>query len=216
MLRRRQCLVPTARGWLILALTLIVVGILAARSVYPFLALSAPVTEGALIVEGWVTDNTMQAVKQEFDTGHYTKVYVVGGPIDTGAPLSEYGTYAERGAAVLVKLGLSTNAVQAVPAPEVRQDRTYTSAVSLAKWLRDHRETPSAFHLLGEGPHTRRSWLMCQKGLGDEARVGVTSVPVRTFDPQHWWRYSAGVRSVIDEFVAYLYARLVFRPPRES
>jgi hypothetical protein len=32
------------------------------------------------------------------------------------------------------------------------------------------------------------------------------------FDPDHWWKTSAGVRGVIGEGLAYLYARLLFHP----
>ena len=45
--------------------------------------------------------------------------------------MSEFKTYAELGASVLIKFGLRTNVVQAVPTPNVVQDRTYTSAITL-------------------------------------------------------------------------------------
>jgi len=42
--------------------------------------------------------------------------------------------------------------VQAVPAPPVRQDRTYAAAASLAKWLRQHGGLPARMHLLTRAP----------------------------------------------------------------
>jgi hypothetical protein len=60
------------------------------------------------------------------------------------------------------------------------------------------------------GAHARRSRLLFQKALGDEFQVGVIAIEDRQFDPNHWWQSSAGVRRVIDELVAYLYARTLF------
>jgi len=42
--------------------------------------------------------------------------------------------------------------------------------------------------------------------------VCVIAVPVRTFDPEHWWRSSQGFRLVTGELLAYTYARLFFHP----
>jgi uncharacterized SAM-binding protein YcdF (DUF218 family) len=138
-----------------------------------------------------------------------------GGPIEAGAPLVEYGSYADRGAAVLVKLGVNTREVKSVPAPRTKQDRTYTSAVALATWWRDHGVSPTKVHLVTDGLHARRSRLLFEEALGKGVVVGVTAVPNRSYDPQQWWRSSPGVRGVIDESFGYLYARLVFRPYRE-
>ena len=215
LLSRRPCLVPTLRGWLVLAATLAAVVITGARALGPFLTTNDPLPGGVLVIEGWAPDYAMEAAIAEFRRNHYDKLFVTGIPLEQGAPLSEYKTYAELGAAVLVKLGLDTNAVQAVPAPGVRQDRTYSMAMALRNWLRDHGMSPAKVNLMTLGPHARRSRLLFEKALGNEVAVGITSIPSRDFDPAHWWRSSAGVRDVIGETLAYGYARLLFRPPRE-
>src|ERR1041384_2949097 len=117
LLRHRSCLIPTWRGWLLLLLGVVLLFVVALRSAYPFLALTEPLPGGVLVVEGWATDDTLQEVVTEFRRNHYEKLYVAGGPLDFGSFLSEYRTYAERGAASLTKMGLATNEVQAVPAP---------------------------------------------------------------------------------------------------
>jgi uncharacterized SAM-binding protein YcdF (DUF218 family) len=193
-----------------------VVTIFLTRRLHSFLAVTAPVTGGVLVVEGWAPDYAMAEARDEFRRGSYPKIYVVGGPLEWGAPLSEYKTYAERGAAVLVSLGLTTNDVQAVPAPIVQQDRTYSAARSLRSWVQEHGETPTKVHLISEGPHARRSRLLFQKALGPSVQVGVTAVPVRDYDEKHWWRSSGGVRGVIGELLAYGYARVLFRPPKDK
>jgi hypothetical protein len=216
LVRRRSCLVPTWRGWLALILVCGVVGAAGVRALHPFLAVNDPEPGGLLVVEGWAPDYALKAAIAEFNRNHYEKVYVIGGPLEQGGPLSEYGSLAELGAATLVKLGLSTNVVQAVPAPYVPQDRTYTAAVALRKWWREHGISPTKVHLISEGPHARRSRLMVEKAVGKGVRVGVTAVPVRDYDAKRWWRSSSGVRNVMSEALAYGYARVVFRGGSEA
>jgi len=212
LLRWRQCLVPTWQGWVLLLVGVAALGTLAVREVHPFLAVNDPVPGGYLVVEGWAPDYALEEALAEFHRNHYEKVFTTGGPLLWGATLSEHKTYAELAAATLVKLGLNTNLVQAVPSGLVIQDRTYSSAVNLRKWFDSHHLAVSRVHLMTEGPHARRSRLLFQKALGREVKVGITAIPLRDYDPQHWWRSSAGVRAVIDESTAYLYARLFFHP----
>ncbi len=212
LLRRRESWRPTWRGWLALALGLGVLTFLFILRIHPFLAVTEPVTGGLLVVEGWAPDYALKSAIEEFRAHHYEKLYVTGGPLQWGAPLSEYKTYAQGGAAILVKMGLSSNEVQAVPAPGVQQDRTYAAAVALRQFLRQHGIAAAKVHVLTEGLHARRSRLLFQKALGKKVQVGVTSIPVPDYDPRHWWRSSAGVRGVIGETLAYLYARLFFYP----
>ncbi len=216
LVRRRQCLVPTWKGWLALVLVLGSLVTVMIRALPSFLAVTEPLPGGVMVVEGWAPDYTLQMVVAEFKRNHYDHVYVTGGPVDFGAPLVEYKTYAERGAAILEKLGLSTNDVQSVPAPFVAQDRTYTSAMTLRRWFRDHGVTPTRVHLVTEGMHARRSRLMFRRALGKSVQVGVTAVHARDFDEAHLWHYSAGVRGLISEGVAYVYAALLFHPPPEK
>ena len=161
-------------------------------------------------------DYAMELVIEEFKRNRQPTIYVTGGPLEYGMHLSAYRTYAQLGAATLIKLGLNSNVVQAVPAPKVRQDRTYASALTLKNWLLAHGITPTRIHLMSDGPHARRSRLLFQKAMGKNVVVGVTAIPSREYDQDHWWRYSAGVRSVIGEGLAYLYARFLFIPPKEQ
>ncbi len=207
--RRRQCLVPTWRGWALLLLGFGLVMVLAVREAHPLLALNDPVPGGVLVVEGWAGPEVLEAAVAEFKRNHYATLFVTGGPLEQGAALSEYHTYAELGAAGLVKLGLSTNEVQAVPAPRMDQDRIYASASSLARWLRGHGTAPTRVNLIAVGVHARRARLLFQQALGKGVTVGVIAMPERGYDASRWWRSSQGVRAVLGEALSYGYA-LVF------
>jgi hypothetical protein len=215
LFHRRLCLVPTVRGLVVFGGTALLVCAFIIRGLHPFLAVNTPIHDGLLVVEGWTPDYGLKIVFEEFQRDHYERIYVTGGPIEYGMYLSPYKTYAQLGQATLLKLGLDSNSVVAVPAPLVRQDRTYASAVSLKRWFLEHGIVPRRIHLISDGPHARRSRLLYQKAMGKDVFIGVTSIPIKEYDPQHWWRYSAGVRIVIGEGLAYLYARLIFSPPKQ-
>jgi uncharacterized SAM-binding protein YcdF (DUF218 family) len=214
-LRRRQCLAPTLRGWVLLVLSFGALAVFAALEVEPFLAVTDTVPGGVLVVEGWVPDYMLEVAIAEFKHTHYAKLFVTGIPLEQGAPLSEYKNYACLGAATLLKLGLSTNEVQAVPTPLTQRDRTYAMAFSLKHWLREHGMAPTKVNLITSGPHARRSRLMFEKALGRDCPVGVLAVPAIDYDERHWWRSSQGVRIIISEVIVYTYARLLFYPPEE-
>jgi hypothetical protein len=69
-----------------------------------------------------------------------------------------------------------------------------------------------SLNIVTEGVHARRTRLLFQKAFGENAAIGIIAVPNPDYDPKQWWRYSEGVREVVGETVAYLYAKLLFHP----
>ena len=209
-LQRRHCLVPTFRGWLLLVLIAVAAGCFAVRNVHSFLSVNDPVEGGSLVLEGWVPDYAFAEAIREFKRHPYDKLYVTGGSIERGGPLSEYRTYAELGEAILLRLGMDRESLQSVPAPEVRKDRTYASALALRDLFHREGKAVEKINLISLGVHSRRSRLLFEKAFGSGTRVGVIALEDQTYDPVDWWRYSQGVRSTTDELLAYGYARLLF------
>lgn len=210
LLRHRVCLLPTWRGLLLLCVLLLSLSALLLLRIHPFLALNEPIKADALVVEGWVPNYVLREALDEFRRGHYRKLYVTGVPIETGGLAADYQNYAELAAATLIRMGIDSADVEAVPAPHVRQDRTYTSALALKARLHQLGLDGMKFNLVSISTHARRSHLLFATAFGTDSQVGIISVENREYDPIQWWKYSAGVRSVIDEVIAYLYARLVF------
>lgn len=181
------------------------------REVHSFLAITDPVHGGALIAEGWLPDHAFDEVAAEFKRNQYDTLYVTGGPIEQRESCTSYITYAERGEAIVRSKGLAPSVVRVIPALKVHRDRTYASAVALRKWLVDHEVTHRSYHVMSFGPHTRRTRLLFEQALGEGAIVGSTAIEDPDYDPKHWWNTSVGVRTVIDEAIAYGYARFLFR-----
>ena len=62
------------------------------------------------------------------------------------------------------------------------------------------------------GVHARRSWFLFEK-VFSSVNVGVIAISPNEYDTSRWWLSSEGVRNVISESIAYLYARFIFSPP---
>jgi DUF218 domain len=213
--RRREVLVPTWRGWLFLICVALLAFSAFLFGILPFLAVTDPVRGGILVVEGWGSEAAMRTVVEEFRAHPYERLYVTGGPIEESSPLASYKTVAELGAATLERMGLTPSEVQAVPAPKVKQDRTYASAVALRRWLKEHGLTVDKVNVVSMGAHSRRTRFLFQKAFGDQARVGIIASADPEFDSRYWWTTSQGFRGVTAEIIAYAYVRLLFRVPPE-
>jgi hypothetical protein len=214
LLQHRQCIVPTWRGWLLALLLMGVAGSVVVRGAYGFLAVHDPLPGGILVIEGWSSDRIIEGAVDEYRKGRYQQICLTGGPIDFGNVMREHKTYAEYAKALCLKLGVPAEALHAIPAPAVERDRSYASAVALRQWLQEHGALDSKINIVGNGAHSRRTRLVYEKAFGHGARIGISNLDERNFDPKAWWKTSEGFRTVIDETIAYAYARLVFSPPK--
>ena len=201
----------TFQGWLIAIAIIVVSVVLAITHIHPFLAVNSPVTADVLVVEGWVTDGTIKAALDEFQGNSYRHLVTTGIPVERGYYLAEYKNFAQIAASTLEKMGLEKEKITVIPSPEVKKDRTYASAVAFRQWLEttDLNPKPQGINIISESTHARRSWLIYKKVLAGKIKVGIIAIPSITYNPQRWWMYSAGVRAVIDETVAYIYAFIV-------
>ncbi|MEO7600452.1 MAG: ElyC/SanA/YdcF family protein [Opitutus sp.] len=164
-------------------------------------------------MEGWIQDYAIAVALEEFQSRGYERVYTTGGPVQgLSGYVDDRSTAASLGAKRLINAGLPPALVQMVPSRVVQHDRTYHAALALKEWLRVHDPAVTGINVVTEGAHARRTRLIFQKVFGGNVEIGVISVNSPGFDQKHWWRYSEGVRSVLGEGIAYLYARLFFTP----
>lgn len=208
LLQRKPCWVPTLRGWLLILVCVASLALAVFFGLYSFLAPNQPVRSNVLVVEGWVADYALEFTAREFKSGHYTRLYSTGGPLSNGSYLIEYQTFAELGAATLRAMGLASNAVVAVSAPNARVDRTYQSAVALRIWFENTGQPVKAINVVTIGAHARRTRLIYQRAFGEGVAIGVIAVPHADYDSKCWWRFSAGLRDIIGETSGYIYASL--------
>ena len=204
------------RGWLLVSSVVLFTTYQLVVNVQPFLAVTHRVDANILVVEGWVHPYAIRAAMKEFESHPYERVFTTGGPVvGKGGYINDYQTSASVGADLLKEEGLPAEVVQMVPSHISGRDRTYSSAIALGAWFREHNIQVRSLNIVTEGAHARRTRLLFEEALGREVKVGVIAVPSPDFDARRWWYYSEGLEDVVQEGLGYLYAKFFFFP-RES
>lgn len=204
--REKWCL--TWRGYLLVGGLCVVLALTGILGCGPFLSVNQPVDADVLIVEGWLSDYALQGAAEEFSQGHYRYLVTAGGPLKVGYHLSHLKTYAELARSTLVQLGVDPKSVVSVSGPEVLRDRTLSHAVAVQEWIQVNDPDLRSVNIYTMGAHSRRSWLVFAKVLGDNVNVGVIAHSNRDYDLDRWWTTSEGFRSVTSEAMAYVWMRL--------
>jgi hypothetical protein len=180
--------------------------------IHPFLAVNHPEQGEFLIVEGWMPAYALDESANFFKLGHYKKILTSGGQAKGQWSFKHGVTYALLAAEQIRRSGFDSNLVEAVSGPLIERDRTYHSALAIKDWLQANHQNPASIDVLTMGPHARRSRLLFQEAMGKSIKVGVICIEDNEYDANHWWRSSEGVREVISESIAYLYAKFIFYP----
>jgi uncharacterized SAM-binding protein YcdF (DUF218 family) len=198
---------------LLLLIVVLALAVTTVLGIYPFLAITQRVNANVLVVEGWVHPYAIRASVEECNSHSYQRVFSTGGPVvGKGGYINDYQTSASVGADLLKGAGIPSELVQMVPSHVSGRDRTYSSAIALRDWLREHGIQVRSLNIVTESAHARRTRLLFGKALGPEVSVGIIAVPSPDYDARRWWRYSEGVEEIVDETVAYTYAKFFFHP----
>jgi hypothetical protein len=212
LFKRKEAWVLSLRGLLAVFLVAATIAAVVFFGAQPFLAVTDRTNSQVLVVEGWLPDYALLDGWKEFQAGHNRFLLVTGVRGRNGPGMDLNDTYAGWGAERLQKMVGQHKEIAAVPAFEVRRDRTYASAVALRKWLQSHHENVQAINLVTLSAHARRSRLLYQEALGPDIAVGVIAVANQDYDARRWWKYSEGVKEMISEGAAYLYVRIFYHP----
>ena len=216
----------TLLGWGILSGTLVVLIVLLILTIYPFLAPTQSVQGKGLVVDQMLPNYALKKVRDRFQNGNYQLLVTSGGELPAmpavicklvetcrDGHLSRYKTKAQLNAATLAAQGVPPEKIIAASAPSVQKDRTYAAALEVKKQLDEKGLFPASLDVVSLGAHSRRTWIIYQMVFSPETQIGVYSIKPYDYDPERWWSSSAGVRTIISETIAYLYARLIFNPP---
>jgi uncharacterized SAM-binding protein YcdF (DUF218 family) len=212
LLVRKERWTLSFRGWLLVSLIVFAAAFTISRGLYSFLAVTSRTSGEILVVEGWIHSDSVEQAATEYKAANYQNVIVVaavhkvGNKWDSGRYRPEY--IADN----LVRLGVPGERVHVVFCEVVRKDRTYESARAARRWIHEQGMPIKSIDVVTIGSHARRSRLLFQKVFGSDVKVGVLAMDDREFDPAHWWRSSEGVREVLFEGVAYIYAKFFFLP----
>ena len=127
--------------------------------------------------------------------------------------MSEFKTWAEIAASTLKNLDFPEDKIMTAPVHKnFKKDRTYHSILALQRRLNKEGFNEASIDVVSLGVHARRTWILFEK-IFSPVNVGIIAITPIDYDTSRWWSSSVGVRSVISEAVAYLYARFIFSPP---
>lgn len=217
LLNKKERWGPSWRGVVMLFITLLAVAYLFLVKIHPYLAVTEREDTHYLVVEGWAHQFAARVAAAEFKSGTYQKVFVTGLPVEgSGEYGSDSDTEAYVGAGLLKRAGVPEEFIQRVPRRKVDRDRTYGSALALRALFEAQGLHVQSINIVTEAPHARRTQYLFQKALGPDIKVGIIAAQNPDYDPRYWWRYSEGVREVIGETVAWLYAVLIFHPDKAA
>jgi len=213
LLRRRKCWTLSRRGKLLLLALVGTTAYGAIRGVHPFLTVSDGGAGDVMVVEGWIPTRPVAQAAKAFQRGRYRCAVVVRDVYDSDDKWASGRYSADYVAAELVQQGISKDLVHTLFCPVARKDRTYHCALAVRQWL-DHKGfAVKSIDVVTLAAHSRRSRLLYGKAFGPQVQIGAIPLEAPTYDPDHWWRCSDGVRDVLGEAIAYLYARFLFWPP---
>jgi hypothetical protein len=198
----------TFLGWLVVGVVLAVITWLILIKIHPFLAPVQLVKAEILLLEGWVSDDVIVGAIAEFNQGNYQLLITTGSPLVKGHFLSEYKNFADLTASTLICLGFAPEKIVSIPSPVAKVNRTYVATLAVRDWLLNSGKSVQGVNIYSYDVHTRRSWLLYQKTLSPGFQVGAIAHYSELYNPDTWWTSSAGVRTILPEAIAYLYARL--------
>jgi len=209
----RECRALTPTGWATFLMAFGAVLVVVVLIIHPFLAPIKPVEGSVLVVVGQFPDYSLKEIKDWFEEGHYKLLVTVGGKYTAGHPVEQYKSEAGWTASRLNAQGVLQEKIISVSITTYpRKDRTYHKALAVQKRLNKAGFAQASIDVVSFGVHARRTWLLFEKAF-PSVDVGIISITPNSYDTSRWWLFSEGVRSIISESTAYLYARFIFSSP---
>jgi uncharacterized SAM-binding protein YcdF (DUF218 family) len=210
--KKKERWTATWFGHLLKILVFILLLFIFAKTIHPFLAQTKTVESKILVVEGFIPDFALETSMSIFNEGHYTLMIITGKKKLKGSYLDKYENDGLYSAATLEKIGFDTTKIKVISVDkDIRKDRTYATAIAVKHWLKKS-NYPGTFNVVTLGCHARRSHLLFEKAMDEDATIGIIAIEDIRYDRDKWWGSSIGFRSVINETVAYIYARFFFYP----
>ena len=210
--KRTECRRLTLQGWLCVLVSLLIIGLVFFKSIHSFLAVSKPVRADILVVDGLLTGYAYDTIVKFIERDKYK--YVIATGVDMNYVYTQEDGYnnAELSYKILLTKKIENCRIEKAPAYKVIKDRTFTSAITLRKWLLDNNLKDQSINLVTLGCHARRSLVLYRKVFKGERNVGVISIEDLSYDSDKWYKYSQGVRTVLSEVIGYTYNILFFHP----
>ena len=211
LFRRRNLVLPTLTGWLVILLACGLVTLYLIRGIAGFLTVYEPIDADYLVIEGWMNKQELDQSLDYFNSADYRLAIIVGGPVTDDFHGID-SNLAERATGYLRGRGLAQDRSVVIATPYSAQNRTFLNAVMTRDWFERQGIELSRLDVFSSHVHTRRSRDLYQLAFGDNVTVGVIPSHPDDFDPAHWWRSSESGKNVAVEFAGWLLVKCCFYP----
>ncbi len=212
LIERKECICLTWPSKILILLFVLITCYLSFTRFPGYLSKSQPLNGEYLVLDGLLPDYAIEQAITIFDQNRYKAIIVMGGQLPSGHYIAGKKTMAEITYSTFIALGLDSASLILIKGQSVLKDRTYTSGLNLKIWFEAQNIQHTKIDILSVGCHAKRSQYLFKKALGKEFKVGVISVDDKGFNIKKWWKTSNGVRTVISEVVAFIYAYIFFNP----
>jgi len=169
-----------------------------------FLARTQRVPAEALVVEGWIGIEGVEAAAAEFTQGGYQYLITTGGPTKSRWT-SERWDYAIEARKLLLYLKVPSENVIVASAPDADNQRTFQSALAVRQALEQRGLHLNGINVLTLGAHARRSRLIFAKVLGPGTTLGAISWRPSDYKAEPWWKSSERAQDLLKETVGWLF-----------
>jgi len=209
--KKQQIWLPTIPGLILIGVSCLALTIFVINNLANYLALQQPVNKGILVVEGWVSEQTLLQAIHAYKTNPYQQIITTGGLIKRRQQ-REYKSYADSAAAFLLKNGINKSEVTSLPTPDSAQNRTFLSAVIVRDWLIKQKNKTQYINVVSEGVHARRTLILYQMAFANKLNIGIMAGEPEEYSLDSWWGASAGVKTVISELIGLAWSMCCFYP----
>jgi hypothetical protein len=107
----------------------------------------------------------------------YNSVYEIGSLDGNNRIINNFNSNAEQTRNELIRMGVDSSRIIAVPGEGTYINRTLKSALTFRDWLKTSKYDVKGINIISFGPHARRKWMIYNKILGKKYCVGIICYP---------------------------------------
>lgn len=183
---------------------------------YDYLAMTEPVKAKMMVLETGLDETTYSRFVRLIRTMEPEVVLIIGHPLSIEIPGNAILDTSEIHKEVIARMGIPETRLVSISVPIVSKGRTIAAALLVRDWCEQHRQGDGSINVVSLDAHARRTRFIFREAMGPGTKVGIVAMKTPQIVREGWYRSSYGVRTVIDEWVAWGYARLFLNYEKEE
>ena len=212
LVKQKVCYRLTFAGWILILSVNFLFVLLLIKSISSFLVVNRPLETEVLVVDGLLPGYGYDSIVSLVKKNSYKYLITTGADVDYVFNSGEHFNIAEFSYNVLSTKDIGDCKLYKAPAHNIIRDRTFSSAMRLKNWFVCNKIFPLKFNVVSFSCHARRTWILYRKAFRQYAEVGIITIPDMSYNYNHWYNNSKGVRLVLSETIGFIYSTVFFHP----